>query len=353
MCTLSALVMAVTAPSSMPSVPAQSPLPVQQIPRSTSARIEDNQGRLAAMGALVRYSTNQAYFILQHVDSSLADKAVTVYTPDEESPLNLRINSIQDTLPDRKFLPVYVQVHWNADERLVIEHLIDNLAEDTLGRQNLELKKNVTIDLFDSDGDAYLRDNAGFIITDRLQLHQITVDAQQMLRALKPDPNVRVEEITEQKGREELLAYDGQLSAHNRTEFLEFLYSKSKVYIARWKTDKARPDRSLEDESSSGNSDSSASASLVAGYICTSRIDQRVLCLYAESEAVAEALIGHHLKQSRAKHAIFCSSRNHWSKLHSLGSFKSRVIYRRHTRAVPSNIKWQRIFAINVGMNLF
>lgn len=45
MCTLSSsLVMAVTVPSCVPSVPAQSPLPVQQIPRATSARIEDNEG---------------------------------------------------------------------------------------------------------------------------------------------------------------------------------------------------------------------------------------------------------------------------------------------------------------------
>lgn len=43
----------------------------------------------------------------------------------------------------------------------------------------------------------------------------------------------------------------------------------------------------------------------VAGYICVSRADQRVLCLYAENESVAEALFAHHLKQSRAKNVRF------------------------------------------------
>jgi hypothetical protein len=81
---------------------------------------------------------------------------------------------------------MYIQVHWNPAERLLLEHLIDNLAENTLGRRNLELKKNCTIDVFDSDGDAFLRDNAGFFVADRLQLHQITVDAQQMLRLIQP-----------------------------------------------------------------------------------------------------------------------------------------------------------------------
>lgn len=85
-------------------------------------------------------------------------------------------------------MPTYIQVHHNPYERLVVEHLIDNLAENTLGRYNLELKKNITMDVFDSDGDAFLRDNAGFIVTDRLQLHQITVDARQTLRVLRPNP---------------------------------------------------------------------------------------------------------------------------------------------------------------------
>jgi hypothetical protein len=79
---------------------------------------------------------------------------------------------------------MYVQVHWNPEERLVIEHLLDNLAEATLGRRTLELKKNITIDIFDSDSDAFLRDCAGFFVSDRLQLHQITVDAAQMQKYL-------------------------------------------------------------------------------------------------------------------------------------------------------------------------
>uniref|UniRef100_A0A915EUM9 Uncharacterized protein n=1 Tax=Ditylenchus dipsaci TaxID=166011 RepID=A0A915EUM9_9BILA len=172
-----------------------------------------------------------------------------------------------------------------------------------------------------------------------------------MLRALQPAKNVRIEEITEQKGREQLLEYDGLLSAHNRGEFLDFLFTKSKVYIARWSP--SLHSSMKEVDASSTTSIASSTASTVAGYIAISRTDNRVLCLYADVEDVAEALMGHHLKQSRAKNAILCCARNQWAKLHSLGSFKSRVIYRRHTRAVPGNIKWEKIFGINVGMNLF
>lgn len=50
---------------------------------------------MAAVGALVRYSANQAYFILQHLDQTLSKKAVTIHAPNESTPLNFQIDSIQ------------------------------------------------------------------------------------------------------------------------------------------------------------------------------------------------------------------------------------------------------------------
>nr|CAD2171954.1 unnamed protein product [Meloidogyne enterolobii] len=165
-------------------IPAQSPYPVQSIPRSTSAKIQDQQGKLVAVAALVRYTNNQAYFILQHLDTSLAEKAVTVSAPDNENPLDMRIDAIFDQHPDRTFMPMFIQVHYNPEERLVLEHLVDQLAERTLGRYNLELRKNMTIDVFDSDRDNFLRDNAGFIIADKLRLQQITINTAEALNKL-------------------------------------------------------------------------------------------------------------------------------------------------------------------------
>lgn len=56
-----------------------------------------------------------------------------------------------------------------------------------LGVTNLELKKNITIDVFDSDFDAHLRDSAGFIVTDRLQFEQVTVASLELLAVLQFD----------------------------------------------------------------------------------------------------------------------------------------------------------------------
>jgi len=311
-----------------PSIPVQSPLPIQLIPSSISASVVAPDGKLAAIGALVRYSPNQAYFILQHLDEQLKKKAVTVSPASEDALLNLKIDHIQDELPETRFNRIYLQVFHNPSERLILEHLIDNLAESMLGVTNLELKKNITIDVFDSDFDAALRDSAGFIITDRLQFHQVTVASQELLAVLHAEPELQITCVTNPVEIEAILTYDVTLSAHQRSEFLQFLFSKSKVYAAK------------KDD-------------VLLGYMVISYTDNRVLCLYADDQRVAETLLVHHLKRSNAKNAIFCTTKLHWAHLKGLSSLKSRTVHRRHSRAVPGNIKWERIFAVNVGMNLF
>lgn len=88
-----------------------------------------------------------------------------------------------------------------------------------------------------------------------------------------------------------MIDYDSLLSSHNRSEFLEFIFVKSKVYVAKWKND-------------STNESQNYKAGNVAGYAAISRIDQRILSLYADSESVAEALITQHLKESHAKNVV-------------------------------------------------
>lgn len=93
-----------------------------------------------------------------------------------------------------------MQVFHNHPERLILEHLIDNLAESMLGVTNLELKKNITIDVFDSDSDTHLRDSAGFIVTDRLQFEQVTVASKELLAVLESDPGTSYEKIVRRFG---------------------------------------------------------------------------------------------------------------------------------------------------------
>lgn len=103
--------------------------------------------------------------------------------------------------------------------------------------------------------------------------------------------DVKVEEAHEESIYQQLLDYDSSLSSHNRFEFLEFLFAKSKVYVAKWKSDSKDISEDTQQHKTGD----------IAGYAAISRIDQRILCLYANSEAIAEALVAQHLKESRAK----------------------------------------------------
>ena len=55
----------------------------------------------------------------------------------------------------------------------------------------------MTIDVFDSDSDRFLRDNAGFIVADKLRLQQITVRTVEALKELKPSKGGKNNRIRE------------------------------------------------------------------------------------------------------------------------------------------------------------
>ncbi|CAK5049110.1 unnamed protein product [Meloidogyne enterolobii] len=327
-------------------IPAQSPYPVQSIPRSTSAKIQDQQGKLVAVAALVRYTNNQAYFILQHLDTSLAEKAVTVSAPDNENPLDMRIDAIFDQHPDRTFMPMFIQVHYNPEERLVLEHLVDQLAERTLGRYNLELRKNMTIDVFDSDRDSFLRDNAGFIIADKLRLQQITINTVEALNKLNLSKEIKVTKVNKED-YELLLEYDATLSTHNRAEFLEFLFAKNRVYAAKLDSKETEKVKNVEGE----NEFIEQKGPILAGYLVAS--NETVMCIYANDQNIAESLLFKYMEDSKFSFVKMCCTSNQWQNLRSLKTLKTRPIYRRHTRTIPTNLKYDRIFALNVGMNIF
>nr|CAD2128822.1 unnamed protein product [Meloidogyne enterolobii] len=327
-------------------IPAQSPYPVQSIPRSTSAKIQDQQGKLVAVAALVRYTNNQAYFILQHLDTSLSGKAVTVSAPDNENPLDMRIDAIFDQHPDRTFMPMFIQVHYNPEERLVLEHLVDQLAERTLGRYNLELRKNMTIDVFDSDRDNFLRDNAGFIIADKLRLQQITINTADALNKLNLSKEIKVTKVNKED-YELLLEYDATLSTHNRAEFLEFLFAKNRVYAAKLDNKETEKIKNIEGE----NEFIEQKGPILAGYLVAS--NETVMCIYANDQSIADSLLFKYMQDSKFSFVKMCCTSNQWQNLRSLKTLKTRPIYRRHTRTIPTNLKYDRIFALNVGMNIF
>uniref|UniRef100_A0A914I6M9 DUF7596 domain-containing protein n=1 Tax=Globodera rostochiensis TaxID=31243 RepID=A0A914I6M9_GLORO len=292
----------------LPSLPAKCPLPVQNIPKSTSASIEDQQGKLVAHCVLVQCTKGQAYLIIQQLDNSVAPKAVTLSVPDMDRPFDLKIKTISDAHPNRMHLPVYIQVHYNPEERCPLEHLVDLLAETVLGRHNFELRKNLTIDLFDSAANAAIRDGAGFIVTDRHRLQQISVGAKQARAVLAPTNEVLISPASDDPA--ELLQYDATLSTHQRADFLRFLMKECKnVLVAHWSSAKLAADalkiekeNKKEKEGKGVNSEKEEVANTVAGYLIAS--GERVLCLYAENYKIADSLLAAHIDRNQQKGTV-------------------------------------------------
>uniref|UniRef100_A0A1I7YFI1 Acetyltransf_18 domain-containing protein n=1 Tax=Steinernema glaseri TaxID=37863 RepID=A0A1I7YFI1_9BILA len=299
---------------------------LSSVPATTIASIDDLNGKPAAIAALIKYSHSQAYCIVNKTVDTLDGKAVQVGQKNNEDAYKLKLITIEDELEDRRLLPIYYQAHHVAEARYAAEHLMDRLAEGVLGRGNMELKKNITIDLFDSASNALWRDHVGFIVTDKFQFFQLTMPAAKAASFLVPCQDSHIKLVKGEDAQNNVVDFDSTLSPLNRSGYLAFIFSDCTVLSA---------DRGSE----------------VTGYLVAR--GNNIMGVYAEDVSIAHALLKHYITEFKPSKVVLCARRGDWQDLVSDEEASLRPIYRRHTRAVPSNVKWSKIFALNVGLNLF
>lgn len=292
-------------------------------PESTSAFVRDSNGRMRAVVSMVKYSPTQAYCTVAEVDENLKGKYIGVEETD--NPYCLKITNVKDTADDMRLLPIYVQAHHNPKNRLPLEHLIDRLSESILGQVNLELKKNVTVDLLEDENLGVWRDKAAFFVTDRQRLCEIVLGVSDLLRQLHPSKDVKISQLDESH-MEKISEYDQSVCGVSRSSFLEHLFKQSTVLIAEREDD-----------------------SVMEGYLVAK--GNRVLALYADSEEIARSLLERYLRSTKIAKVIMCTRQNCWQTVRSPNT-PTRRICRRHTRSVPTNVKWDRVYAFNVGMHI-
>ncbi|VDN60759.1 unnamed protein product [Dracunculus medinensis] len=158
---------------------------IKNIPESSTAFIRDLDGCVNAILSMVKYSSTHAYCILAEIKRDIKDKFISIEEDTKNIPGAFTIAKFKETVEDKRLLPIYVQVHHNFKYQLAMEHLVNQLSTSTLGKNNLELKKNITIDLAAEDDFNFWRDQAGFIITDRQQLSELTVKVSSFLSELQ------------------------------------------------------------------------------------------------------------------------------------------------------------------------
>ncbi|KAM3725835.1 Glutamate--cysteine ligase [Dirofilaria immitis] len=296
---------------------------VISVPESKSAIVRNSDGALSGIVSMIGYAVNQAYCMAAQINQSISDKYINIEPTDDSQ--CFQIVDIQDVAEDMSLQPIFIQVHHNPKRRLALQHLVDQAAERTLGRLNLDLKKNITVDLTDSDDMNVWRDKAGFVIRDKVQLCELTIDKNEFQKTLKTVRTVKISKFDgSQMGK--LVRFDKAVSNTDRRSFLEYIFRDANVLIAE-------------------NEETSA----VDGYGVFRK--DRILALYANGKEIAHGIMQEIFRTVNYDEITFCTVWNRWNVEHKSDTRYKQII-RLHTRALPTGIMWDRIYVLNVGMNL-
>ncbi|VDO26768.1 unnamed protein product [Onchocerca flexuosa] len=292
---------------------------VNKIPESK----EENDfltGDLGGIVSMISCAANQAYCMAVRINKSISDKYISIEPTDDPQCFQI----VDDVAEDTSLQPIFIQVHHNSKRLLALQHLVDQVAERTLGRLNLDLKKNITVDLTDNDDINIWRDKAGFVIRDKVQLCELTINKNEFQKTLKTVGNVKISKFDDsQMGK--LVRFDKAVSYADRKSFLEYLFRDANVLVAE------------NDETSAVN-----------GYGVFRK--DRILAVYANAKEIAHAIMHEILRTMNHDKITLCTVRNRWNIEKSDTCCKQ--IIRLHTRALPTGIMWDRIYVLNVGMNL-
>uniref|UniRef100_A0A915PIK5 YitH acetyltransferase (GNAT) domain-containing protein n=1 Tax=Setaria digitata TaxID=48799 RepID=A0A915PIK5_9BILA len=296
---------------------------LNNIPESKSAFVRNSDGTLSGYISMISCSANQAYCMSVRIDQSIGGKFISIEPTDDSD--TFQITDVQDEAEDMSLQPIFIQVFHNPNGRLALQHLVDQAAERILGRINLDMKKNVTVDLTDSDDLNVWRDKAGFVIRDKMKLCELTVNKNEFQKTLETAENIKISEFDGSQ-MEKIVRFDKAVSSGDRSTFLKYLFKDANVLTAE-----------------------SEEISAVAGYgvFC----EDRILAVYAESKQIAHAIMQEILRKINYDEVTLCTMQNHWS-VESKPIIHCRQITRLHTRALPTGIMWDRIFVLNLGMNL-
>ncbi|VDK75661.1 unnamed protein product [Cylicostephanus goldi] len=107
-------------------------------------------------------------------------------------------------------------------------HLVDALVESSVGKFNLDLNKNLTIDLFEGKQKnseefvAQWRDITGFVVSDKFRFEEVLIDRSYLTNLKEAESTVVIEKI-DKENLLPVLDYDGEISIYDRTEHVTAL----------------------------------------------------------------------------------------------------------------------------------
>lgn len=308
---------------------------------------ESQNSKPIAFGAFHICSKNQAYFILSECDPQYVNKKVAVEKIIERdeggkeiktSHSCMKIVKLAEPMPDFRYMHMYYGAFADRFEQPALVHVYDELVRMTLSTYNMDVSKNITLDLCDpedltADRQDVLRDYTGLVVCNDFSNYEITINRSTLQSLLNETeqggPTVNYEDITE-RNHMSVTDYDATTSLYNREDYIEFLL-KIKELKGVIALEMSEP----------------------VGYALA--LNNRIMQCYAENEDIARSLMKKLLEKMEVPAvSMFVREKGSWisEALHSKAT-EVKKIQRFHSRVVPAQIKWSNVFAMNIGLHLY
>ncbi|KAL3982427.1 hypothetical protein ACH3XW_47125 [Acanthocheilonema viteae] len=307
--------------------------------------METNLPTVVALGAIHVCSSNQAYLMFCKYDLKYATKSVTIeecehdeYCPeiDRYRQRYMKISGVWNKEIDYSRLSIYSNAFEDRRRQHLLVHVYEQLINITLKTRNMDVYKNITVDLYDSDFTEktrqLYRDLMGFMVADQTRYFQITIEKSNLQAVTKRTRNAKLT-CMELNPKNELhfFEYDSVVTFMNRHDYLEFLYHINGV-LGILAIEKQQP----------------------VGYVLA--LNNHILQCYANTPEIACDLIWKlsDKMSDQIPITMFMRECNDWICEELLNKAQQiNRIHRFHSRTLPTRIKWENVFLMNIGTHIF
>uniref|UniRef100_A0A0R3RR81 Acetyltransf_18 domain-containing protein n=1 Tax=Elaeophora elaphi TaxID=1147741 RepID=A0A0R3RR81_9BILA len=308
---------------------------------------------VVAFGAMHMYTSNQsqelqAYLMFCKCDLKYATKSVTIKECEQDehcrnidkcSQRFMKISGVWNKEIDYSRLPIYSSAFEDRRQQHLLVHVYEQLVNATLKTRNMDVYKNITVDLYDTDlfvgtekTRQLYRDLMGFIVTDKTRHFQITIEKSNLQAITKQTRNAETTYM-ELNSESELhfFEYDSVVAFMNRHDYLDFLYHINGV-LGILAIEKQRP----------------------VGYVLA--VNNHILQCYADTPEIACDLIWKlsNKMSDQIPITMFMRECSDWICEGLVNKARQiNRIHRFHSRILPSRVKWENVFLMNIGTHIF
>ncbi|KAM3725490.1 Uncharacterized protein ACO02O_02365 [Dirofilaria immitis] len=302
---------------------------------------------VAAFGAMHICASNQAYLMFCKCDLKYTMKSVTIEECEQDEcslEINkccqrcMKISCVWNEDVNYSELGIYSKAFEDRQQQHLLVHVYERLISVTLKTYNMDVCKNITVDLYDTDYTEEIRqiyrDLMGFIVADKTRYFHIAI-AKSNLQAIIANKRASNAEVTYMKLNSEdefhFFEYDSIVTFMNRHDYLEFLFHINGV-LGLVAIERQQP----------------------VGYILA--LNNHILQCYADTPEIACDLV-RELSDKMSEEipvTMYMRECNNWICKELL--YKSRQvnrIHRFHSRILPTCIKWENVFLMSIGVHLF